>query len=47
MLAGFDPAGLVKRDDAWYSPNYDSAPHKLRIHAETMFGGIEVKPAVK
>ena len=45
MIAGFDHAGLVKRDDAWYSPNFDSAPHKLRIHAETMFGSIDVKPA--
>lgn len=47
MIAGFDHTGLVKRDDAWYSPNYDTAAHKLRIKAETMFGKIEVKPAVR
>jgi hypothetical protein len=46
-LATFDHTGLEKRDDAWYSPNYDSAPHKLRIHAETMFGGIQVKTAAQ
>jgi hypothetical protein len=42
VAAGFDHEGLVKRDDAWYSPNWDRAPHKLRIRAETVFGGIEV-----
>jgi hypothetical protein len=47
MLTSFEHSGLVKRDDAWYSPNFDSAPHKLRIRAETMFGQIEVKPAVR
>lgn len=42
IAAGFDHAGLVKRDDAWYSPNYESAPYKLKVRAETFFGGIEV-----
>ena len=47
MLASFDQTGLVKRDDGWYSPNFESAPHKLRIKAETMFGQIQVKPAIR
>ncbi len=42
VAAGFDHQGLVKRDDAWYSANYESAPFKLRIRAETLFGGIQI-----
>jgi hypothetical protein len=42
VAASFDHQGLEKRDDAWYSPNWDRAPHKLRIRAETVFGGIDV-----
>ena len=42
VAAGFDHEGLVKRDDAWYTSNWDSAAHKLRIRAETVFGGIDV-----
>ena len=43
VAAGFDHGALVKRDDAWYSPNWDTAAHKLRIRAETYFGKIEVQ----
>lgn len=43
VAAGFDHEGLVKRDDAWYSENWDTAPHKLRVRAETFFGGIDVR----
>lgn len=43
VAAGFEHAGLVKRDDAWYSPNYESAQFKLKVRAETLFGGIEVQ----
>lgn len=42
VLAGFDHAGLVKRGDAWYSSNFDDAPHKLHVHAQTFFGKIEI-----
>jgi len=42
LLAGFDHEGMVKRDGAWYSTNYDAAPHKLDVHAKTFFGQIEV-----
>ncbi len=45
VAAGFNHVGLVKRDDAWYTPNYDTAPHKLRVRAETFFGGIDVLPS--
>ena len=43
FVTGFEHAGLEKRDDAWYSPNFESAPHKLRIRAETFFGQIDVQ----
>lgn len=38
VLAAFDHEGLVQRDGAWVSPNWDSAARKLRINAETTFG---------
>jgi hypothetical protein len=43
LLAGFDHDGMVKRDGAWFSTNYDSAPHKLQVRAETFFGQIELR----
>jgi hypothetical protein len=43
LLAGFDHDGMVKRDGAWYSTNYDAAPHKLQVHAETFFGQVELR----
>lgn len=47
VAAGFDHEGLVKRDDGWYSANYDAAPFKLKIRAETLFGGIDVQHATR
>jgi hypothetical protein len=46
VAAGFEHEGFTKRDDAWYSENYDSAPRKLRLRAETFFGKIEVQRGV-
>jgi hypothetical protein len=43
VAATFSHSGLVKRDDAWYSENWERAPHKLRIHAETFFGKIDLQ----
>ena len=43
VAAGFEHQGFVKRDDAWYSENYDGASHKLRLRAETFFGKIEIQ----
>jgi hypothetical protein len=45
IAASFDHEGLVKRDDGWYSRNWDTAAHKLRVRAETVIGQIEVKPS--
>ncbi len=47
VAAGFDHVGLIKRDDAWYSTNYDSAPYKLKVRAETFFGAIEVQRSAR
>lgn len=41
-LASFEHEGLVQRDGAWVSPNWDSAPRKLRITAETRFGKLTI-----
>ena len=42
LLASFDHAGLVERDGAYVSENWDSAPYKLRIKAETTLGKFEL-----
>ena len=43
LIAGFEHEGMVKRDGAWYSTNYDEASHKLDVRARTFFGQIEIK----
>ena len=43
VAAGFEHAGLIKRDDAWYSDNWETASHKLHVRAETFFGKIDVR----
>ena len=45
IAAGFEHSGLVKRDDGWYSPNYETAQYKLHVKAETFFGQVEVQRA--
>jgi hypothetical protein len=47
VAAGFDHPGLVKRGGSWYSGNWDRAPHKLRLRAETVFGAIAVVPSTR
>ena len=41
-LASFDHEGLTERDGGWVSKNWDSAPHKLRVAAETVFGKLSI-----
>ena len=43
LIAGFEHDGMVKRDGAWYSTNYDDAARKLTVHAKTFFGRIELQ----
>ena len=47
VAAGFEHEGLVKRDDAWYSANYERAAHKLHVDAETFVGKIEVQRTLR
>jgi len=47
VAAGFEHDGLVKRDDAWYSRNWDTATRKVRVRAETVIGQIEMKPSTR
>jgi hypothetical protein len=42
VIASFDHEGLVQRDGAWVSSNWDSAPHKLRISSETILGKLKI-----
>lgn len=42
VFASFDHEGLIERDGAWVSPNWDSAGHKLRVSAETNFGKLTI-----
>lgn len=45
FLASFDQQGLQKRGDAYYSDNWDRAKYRVRLHASTTFGGIELDRA--
>ena len=42
FLASFDPRGLVKRGDAYYSENWESAAHHLRVRSHTTFGTLRI-----
>jgi hypothetical protein len=41
-VASFEHEGLIERDGAWVSRNWDSAPHKLRVTAKTVFGKLAI-----
>jgi hypothetical protein len=47
VAAGFDHEGMVKRADAWYSRNWETSTRKLRIHAETVFGALELERSTR
>jgi hypothetical protein len=42
VLAGFSHEGLTNRGSAWVSENWDSAPRKLRVYAQTLFGYLTI-----
>ncbi len=42
FLTSFDNDGLVKRDGAYYSDNWDSAKYHLRLHVQTVLGGVSI-----
>jgi hypothetical protein len=42
FLAPFDSQELIKRGNAFYSPNWQSADHRLSLDIEAAFGSIKV-----
>jgi hypothetical protein len=42
FLSSFDPTGMVKRGNAWFSQNYDAAQYKLDIGIDAAVGSIDV-----
>ena len=42
MLASFEHEGMVERDGAWYSTNWETARRKLHVSAETVFGKLSI-----
>lgn len=44
FVVSFEHDDLVKRDDgAWYSRNWDTARHHLRVNAQTTFGKLRIE----
>ena len=43
FLTSLDSQGLVKRGDAYYSTDWESAPRKLTVDVEAAFGSIDVR----
>lgn len=42
FIASFDRYGFTKRGDRYYSDNFSSAPYRLNLAVEAVFGGIDV-----
>ena len=40
LLSDFDKTGLTKRSDGWYSTNYDSAPHHVRLRLKAVMASL-------
>lgn len=43
FLTRFSPAGMVRRGDAWYSNNWDSARYKLTVRMNAALGSVDVE----
>lgn len=43
FLVSFDPEGLVKRGDGYYSEGWDSAKHRVTIEVKGAFGSVDVR----
>lgn len=43
FLTRFSPAGMVRRDGAWYSRNWDEARYKLTVRIDAALGSIDVQ----
>jgi hypothetical protein len=42
FLTSFDHDGLSKRGGAWYSENWDTATHRIRIKSQSAFGSFDL-----
>ncbi len=42
ILAGFDSQGLVKREDVYFSENWDQASRRLTVNLDAALGAIRV-----
>lgn len=42
VFSSFDQSGLIKRDGAYYSPNFDGTPTKLRLNVKSAMGSVNV-----
>lgn len=42
FLTSFDPQGLVKRGDAYYSVDWEEAEHRVTVRVDAAFGSIDV-----
>jgi hypothetical protein len=42
LMGGFDKDGFTKRADGWYSTNYDSAAHHVRVHLHAFVGSMKL-----
>jgi hypothetical protein len=43
FLTRFSPAGMVRRGDAWYSNNWDSARYRLTVQVDAALGSVDVQ----
>lgn len=42
-LARFSPAGMERRGDAWYSPGWDRARHRVTVRVSAALGAVNVQ----
>lgn len=45
FLIDFDHNGFLRRDDLYYSENWDGATHRLRINLKGAFGSLNIRRA--
>ncbi|MBA2571707.1 MAG: hypothetical protein H0V06_01580 [Gemmatimonadetes bacterium] len=43
FLTSFDSSGMTRRGNAFYSRNWDTAPHKLSLDVSAALGSIQVE----
>lgn len=43
FLTSFSPSGMVRRGDAWYSRDWDTAEHRLTVDIQAALGSIDVQ----